>query len=460
LRDQLQRWLAIGCVLLVELSLSARSLADPGPALSFPPALIPAATERSFPGLWEPLEAGAALVRTTDPSAVWYNPAGIVMTDRSGINASAPGYQLTAYWGSSENRPAQGNNLRGLPNFVGAIIGREVIPWRNVRLGVGLTNPITSLQSVEVSQAITPGQRSAYTVSSDLESFQGAAAVAWAPWPFLRLGLSLGMSYDTISSSAQSSAELTTAQSYGGSLNVSTISANTQQLVSSAGVQFDALKWLSVGAVVRPPAVKVLGVSTLTYDGILNGSQVQQEHTQGNGSFEFRQPLQINFGAAAQIGKVNLEVDVFWHQASGTYTLLGSPGALRLVTAAPGGSAPVVTNAVFPDIRTQTRSILNASIGGNYHLERKWWLHGGFYLDQSPTSSNDPFFEPVDFYGVRAGCSLRQSTGLEGSMGVGYELGLSNRPPGTQSPIGNISPTAGNLSIHTFSLLLAIGYRF
>ena len=446
--------------MLLAAGVSSRAAADPGPSLAFPPALIPAATERSFPGLWEPLEAGAALVRTTDPAAVWYNPAGIVVTDRSGINASAPGYQLTEYWGSSDNRPAQGNSLRGLPNFVGAILGREVIPWRNVRLGVGLTNPITSQQSLQVSQVLTPGQRSAYTVGSDLESFQGSGAVAWAPWPFLRLGLSLGMSYDTISSNAQSTAELTTSQSYGGSLNVSTISANTQQFVSSVGVQVDVLKWLSVGAVVRPPAVKILGASTVTYDGILNGSQEQQEHVQGNGSFELRQPLQINFGAAAQFGRVNLEADFFWHQASGTYTLIGSPGGLRLVTAGPEGSAPLVTSTVFQDIRTQTRSLLNASIGGNYHLEKKWWLHGGFYLDQSPTGSSDPFFEPVNFYGVRAGCSLRQSTGLEGSLGAGYELGLSNRPPGTQSPIGSLTPTTGNLSIHTFSLLLAIGYRF
>ncbi len=446
-------------MLLAEIA-PARGLADSGPVLAFPPSLIPAATERSFPGLWEPLEAGAALVRTTDPSAVWYNPAGIVLTDRSGINASAPGYQLTAYWGSSDNRPAQGNSLRGLPSFVGAILGREVIPWRNVRFGVGLTNPITAQQGVQVSQATTPGQRSAYNVSSDLESFQGEAAVAWAPWPFLRLGLSLGTSYDTISSNATTTAELTSAQSTSGSLNIATISANTQQFVSSVGTQLDVLKWLSVGAVVRPPAVKLMGASTITYDGILNNTQSQQEHVQGTGSFELRQPLQINFGASATLGKVNLEADVFWHQASGTYSLFGSPGSLRLVTSAPGGSAPVVTTSTFPDIRTQTRSILNASIGGNYHLEKKWWLHGGFYLDQSPTSSSDPFFEPVDFYGVRAGCSLRQPTGLSGSFGMGYELGLSNRPPGTQSPIGNLTPTTGNLSIHTFSLLLAIGYRF
>ena len=108
-----------------------------------------------------------------------------------------------------------------------------------------------------------------------------------------------------------STAELSSDQSYGGSLNVANITANTQQFVSSVGTQLDVLKWLSVGAVVRPPAVKLLGESTLSYDGILNSNQEQQEHVQGNGSFEFRQPLQINVGASASVGKMNLEVDLF-----------------------------------------------------------------------------------------------------------------------------------------------------
>jgi hypothetical protein len=431
-----------------------------GPTLAFPPALVSANTERSFPGLWEPLEAGAVLVRTTDPSAVWYNPAGIVGTDRSGLNANAPGYQLTAYWGSSDNRPAQGSNLRGLPSFVGAILGREVIPWRNVRVGFGLTNPISAQQNLTVGQETAPGQRSAYAVNSDLESFQGSGAIAWEPWPSLRLGLSLGMSYDTISSNAQTNAEFTTAQSYSGSLDTSSISANTQQFVSAIGTQWAAFPWLSLGAVVRPPAVKLLGSSSLNFDGILNSAQAQQEHFQGSGSFEFRQPLQINFGATTKIGMGNVEVNLFWHQASGAYNLFGSTGTLRSVSATPGGGAPVVVNSPFPDIRTESRAILNASVGGNYQFRENWWFHGGLYIDQSPTAANDPFFQPVDFYGLRAGCSLRQPTGLSGSLGVGYELGLSSRPPGTGNLLGNTPTAEGNLNIHTFSLLLAVGYRF
>jgi hypothetical protein len=269
------------------------------------------------------------------------------------------------------------------------------------------------------------------------------------------------MSYDTISSSAQTNAEATTTQAYTGSLNYTSVSANTQQLVSSLGVQYEVGPWLGLGAVLRPPSVKLLGASTITYDGILNDTEEQQVHLQTSGSFEFRQPLEVDIGATSHIGKVNLELNLFWHQASGAYTLFGASQPLRLVTAPPGGVPPTVTSVEFPDVRTRTRAILNASLGGNLRLTEEWWLHGGLYVNQSPTYTNDAFFQAIDFYGIRAGCSLRQEKGLSGSLGMGYELGLSSRPPGIGTPVGgSLTPASGGLNIHTFSLLLAIGYRF
>jgi hypothetical protein len=158
---------------------------------------------------------------------------------------------------------------------------------------------------------------------------------------------------------------------------------------------------------------------------------------------------------------LNVELNLFWHQASGTYTLFHASQPLRLVSAQPGGLNPMVTTVVFPDLVTHTKGILNGSLGGNYRLDRHWWVHGGFYVDQAPTTSTDPFFQPIDFYGVRVGGSLREDKGLSGSIGLGYELGVAGRPPGSGNPVGGAPlPANGNLYIHTFSLLLAIGYRF
>jgi hypothetical protein len=451
--------IAAACTLLSLPSLRAE--AQPAPALAVPAALIPANADRSFPGLWEPLEAGAVLVRANDPAAVWYNPAGIIQTNRSAIAANAPGYEYTTFGGSNFDRPAQGSSFRGLPNFVGAILGSEVIPWRNVRLGFGLSNPISWRQGLTATSESMPGTRSIYSVSSEIESFQAQGAVAYAPLPNLRLGFSLGVSWDSISTQGQSNAEATNATTYSGSLNYSSVNAATQQFVSAVGVQWETTSWLSLGLVLRPPAVRLFGSGTVTYDGVLNTGTEQQAHFQSDGPFEFRQPLEIELGVATHYDKLNIELNLFWHQASGTYTLFHPNDPLRLVTAQPGGTSPMITSVVFPDIVTHTRAILNGSIGGNYRIDQLWWLHGGFYIDQAPTGSDDPFFQSIDFYGVRVGCSLREEKGLSGSIGLGYELGLSNRPPGPGTPVGGPPPPAsGSLNIHTFSLLLAIGYKF
>jgi hypothetical protein len=450
------RALAIGALSLA----SSRAHSQSNPSLAVPPGLAAANADRSFPGLWEPLEAGAVLVRANDPAAVWYNPAGIVMEDRSAIAANAPGYEVTAFGGTSYNRPAQGSSFRGLPSFVGAVLGGEVIPWRNVRLAIGLSNPISWRQGLSVSNETAPGQRSVYSVSSEVESFQAVGAIAYAPLPQLRLGLSIGMSYDTISSQSQSNAELTTTTAYTGSLNYASISANTQQLVTALGVQYQPADWLGLGLVLRPPSVRILGSTSFSYDGVLNTTEQQQAHVQTGGSFEFRQPLQVNLGITTHFDNLNIELDLFWHAGSGTYTLFGGYAPVRVVTATSGG-APVVSTVSFPDVVTGTRSHLNGSLGGNLKLSDKWWIHGGFYIDQSPYNVNDAFFQAIDFYGVRAGVSLRQPKGLEGSFGMGYELGISNRAPGIGIPLDGVPPSAtGSLNIHTFSILLAIGYRF
>jgi hypothetical protein len=207
--------------------------------------------------------------------------------------------------------------------------------------------------------------------------------------------------------------------------------------------------------------VKVFGGSDVTYDAIANTSQEQQLHFRGGGSFEFRQPLQIDFGATTQFGPVNVELNLFWHQASGTYTVFSSSDTMRLVTAMAGGTSPMVTNVPFPTIRTQTRSIMNGSLGGNYRLSEIWWLHGGVFLSQAPTYADDPFFQAIDFYGFRVGCSLREKKGFLGSIGFGYEVGTTARAVGTGTFPGLPPPTTpGNVTIQTFSILLALGYAF
>src|SRR4029450_167462 len=79
------------CLVLVVASASAARAQD----TRLPPSLLLPNYDRVHPGLIEALEAGAFIARARNAPAVAYNPAGISVTDRTILNASAQGYQLT-----------------------------------------------------------------------------------------------------------------------------------------------------------------------------------------------------------------------------------------------------------------------------------------------------------------------------------------------------------------------------
>ena len=92
-----------------------------------------------FPGLYEFSEAGAVVARARDASAVWYNPAGLALSDRTTFNVSSAAYQLTML-GSASNRAefAQTSSFQPIPSALGVAFGKEVLEWQGMRFGLGI----------------------------------------------------------------------------------------------------------------------------------------------------------------------------------------------------------------------------------------------------------------------------------------------------------------------------------
>ena len=63
------------------------------------------------------LEGGAYVARVSDPSAAWFNPAGLAREPRAQISASAGVYKWIAV--SPEHLPHSGGSVQNVPNFVG-----------------------------------------------------------------------------------------------------------------------------------------------------------------------------------------------------------------------------------------------------------------------------------------------------------------------------------------------------
>jgi hypothetical protein len=438
---------------------ASTALAQVDSAILLPPGMTLPNFDRVFPGLADAIEAGAELARTNAPAAVWYNPAGIVLTDRTIINASALGYQYTLITGNGLGNSVNSTSLLTVPGFFGVILGKEVIPWEKVRLGFAIANPISWSQGISATGGVPPSSAqpgfTTFASSSSLQSFQPTGAVSVALSSKLRLGLSLGFSYDTLNDNGQISGQTVTASNTTGSVTTVSLNGWAYQLISSLGVQYDLFPWLSVGAVVRSPSAHLFGGAGLGYDSLLTTPTGQQQvHFKSiGGDYEFFHPLEVDLGAALRFAHgTELEADLRWHLASGTYDLATFPQQTYTVVTTPNGGIPATVTAAFPDLKFGTRTLLNAGFGGRVKLSKRLTLNGGFYVAQSPIATGIRLFQSVNLYGARVGVAAVVDK-LSGSIGFGYETGLTSR---TATETLNFA----SLRIQTLTLLLSVAYKF
>ncbi|HEY3586634.1 MAG TPA: hypothetical protein VGK85_05770 [Myxococcaceae bacterium] len=199
-----RRWWLLGLIVLA--GPARAQLQD----FSVPPTLLVPNYDRVYPGLLEALEGGAFVARARQAPALFYNPAGIALTDRTVLNASAQGYQLTTIGGSGFQQ-SSGGAFETLPSFLGVVLGREVIDWESVRIGFAIVTPVHSDLSAIASTTPQPGQRASYSVQSNFETLVPTFAVGWAVAPSFRLGGSIDFPYVSLSNTGKLSGEVTTA---------------------------------------------------------------------------------------------------------------------------------------------------------------------------------------------------------------------------------------------------------
>ena len=136
--DRVARLVAVYLLTLLPQALSAQVT-----EFTIPPNSLLPNYDRVSVGQREALEAGAYVARTDDALANWYNPAGLVQSEKTSLNASSNAYELTKTTLNGIGQKSSGTRFSPVGGFFGIVVGAPIAKSPNWRFGFGYTKPVS-----------------------------------------------------------------------------------------------------------------------------------------------------------------------------------------------------------------------------------------------------------------------------------------------------------------------------
>ena len=451
------------------LRLAALLLWTPGVAaaqqlpIPLPKALIFPNYDNVLVGQNQALEGGAYIARAGDASANFYNPAGLVVSEKTSLNASSTGYTVTRLSSEALNTSISSTKIDAVPGYFGVVVAPPFTDARNLRLGISVTRGVAwSPGSIDQTTDV-PGanaiDRITYSTDASFKTLVYQIAGAWAPVAdrSFRLGLAVGLSQTNYSNDSTFSGLLSLAGQPGQFLSTLRATGNEWDVIFGLGAQWDILPALTLGVLVRSPGLRIGNGSLVTYESSLlrPGAPTTSFFRDENGQFQYKQPWEASLGIAYRFGVAQLEADLRYHDALSSYAFYQSSVPLQVVVQNPDGTTSASTQPI-PTFTYSARRVYNAAIGGNVKLSDTITLHAGFYTTLSPVA--DPATSPLrqaDLYGFTGGVDF-QLAHFGASVGAGYQFGNS---AATSSVISD-QALQSKVTLESISVLYAISYQF
>jgi hypothetical protein len=428
-----------------------------------PKALVFPNYDNVLVGQNQALEGGAYIARAGDASANFYNPAGLVLSEKTSLNASSTGYLVTRVSSEALNTSVSSTKIDSLPAYFGVVIAPPFTDARNLRLGASITrgvawSPGAIDQTTDVPEFATI-DRVTYSTEASFNTLFYQIAGAWAPVADRSLRLGLGIALSQTSYSEESTFSGVVAVAGQPAHFLSTIRANGDEwdVLFTLGAQWDIVRGLTLGALVRSPGLRIGSGSLLTYESsfLRPDAPTSSFFRDENGQFQYKQPWEASLGVAYRFGIAELEADLRYHDAVSSYAFFQSNVPIQFLVQNPDGTTSTSTQPI-PSVSYSARRVYNAAIGGNVKLTRTLTLHAGFWATFSPVA--DPATSPLrqaDLYGFTGGMDF-QLAHFGASLGAGYQFGHSAT---TSDAIGD-QQVQSSVTLESFSVLYAISYQF
>jgi hypothetical protein len=408
---------------------AAAQPADPLPQVAVPPINITLPNYSSVAvGEIGSLEANASLVRASDSSTAWYNPAGLGLTTQSSVAGSAGTFQVGRI--RPEEVRSSGGSFQQIPSTVGFTIKHLFgnPDWAG-GLSIAHVNAWSQSLSAALGGAADPNAgRVMYSGSSDMSGWMASLAVARRTGRQFRLGASFDVQKTDIERDGTQSALLLTGTDLGSFLVDSKVSASVIHLRASVGAHYDITPAFRLGALVRTPGLAISRSGSFSHEGAVSvgTATTTASFFEPGGDVEYRLPFEFKVGAAVLLKRAQFEVDVNTWTGGAPYAAFLSTETWTIITDPGNGSAPAVQKPALASPIVDPAAVINVAIGGQYHLNENgaWMIHGGFATNRSPVGSKDTFFTKADMQALTVGVSGRTKLIL-GAVGLRYECGTT-----------------------------------
>jgi hypothetical protein len=403
------------------------------------------------------LEGAAYVARVGDPSAAWFNPAGLARQNTAQISGSAGVYQKTSV--SPQALTNQGGSIQQLPNFVGFTFS----PKPHVTVGAALLTSNSWNQEIDselISSVPAGQQRFAYSADSNYERRVVAFGAGYhgdGPW---RYGGGLAFSMVDLRQVQNASDRIADSSGLKSLLVASRASGSAIQLRSQFGTQYDTARW-RFGLAVRTPGLTIHRSGSVTFDGLVDAGATSTGASvfDPDAAFEYHLPWEFTGGAAWVHDRVELELDLLAYTPVAAYSMLSTQEPARIYSDAGSGQPPSVISQPFRGLTSESNGVVNVSAGGHVRLikDRDLRLHAGAASNRSPVGEQDSVFSKVDL--------LTWTIGLSGSLGKFQFSAGFNRQSGTSDNItfrnllnGQVVQTPVDVRLGGF--IYALAYQF
>ena len=338
---------------------------------TIPPSGIIPNYNRIGIGQREALEGGAYVARTDDALANWYNPAGLVSSEKTALNASSNAYELTKTTLNGVGQKSSSTKFSPIGGFFGIVVGAPIAKNPRLRLGFGYTKPIGwSPSSLDGAFTLPAGggteafgYNSTMSFGTEIPSLNGAYRLSQT----IRVGIGVGYAFTGLNQDQTINDRLVLPTGVTTAVRTFSTDGSAHHLLLTAGAQWDLAPAVTLGATVTSPGIRIGGSSKVKFNRILfqaGGAEDDLAFRDPGANFDLKIPLRATAGATFRYSRGQVELDVRYHGAEEEYEMFSSDSTGVQITTDASGT-PTITTPAFTPVLNQARSIVSLALGAN-----------------------------------------------------------------------------------------------